>query len=160
MAAFVMVVPGVAGRGLCALAVILAVTLAGLAATVSWAGAPVPFTEEAQARGIDYLVQPLAPYDGWGRGVAFVDLDNDDRADLALIDELRDVVLLELNWCYADCDQSTGPGELDLFDFLCFQGSFVGSESYACDCDTSTGPLVCDLFDFLCFQDAFVGGCP
>ena len=62
--------------------------------------------------------------------------------------------------CYADCDQSTGVGELDLFDFLCFQNSFVGSEPYACDCDTTTGPLVCDLFDFLCFQNAFVGGCP
>jgi len=62
--------------------------------------------------------------------------------------------------CYADCDQSTGVGVLDLFDFLCFQNSFVNSEPYGCDCDTSTGPLVCDLFDFLCFQNAFVGGCP
>ena len=62
--------------------------------------------------------------------------------------------------CYADCDQSTGAGVLDLFDFLCFQNNFVLGEPYACDCDTSTGPLVCDLFDFLCFQDAFVGGCP
>ena len=62
--------------------------------------------------------------------------------------------------CYADCDQSTGAGVLDLFDFLCFQNSFVNSEPYACDCDTSTGAGVCDLFDFLCFQDAFVAGCP
>ena len=45
-----------------------------------------------------------------------VDLDNDGRTDLALIDELDDVVLLELNSCYADCDQSTGPGELDVID--------------------------------------------
>ena len=62
--------------------------------------------------------------------------------------------------CYADCDQSIGPGVLDIFDFLCFQNSFVNSEPYACDCDITTGPLVCDLFDFLCFQDAFVAGCP
>ena len=62
--------------------------------------------------------------------------------------------------CYADCDQSTGAGVLDLFDFLCFQNSFVNGEPYACDCDTTTGPLVCDLFDFLCFQNAFVAGCP
>ncbi len=62
--------------------------------------------------------------------------------------------------CYADCDQSTGPGVLDIFDFLCFQNSFVNSEPYACDCDTSTRPGVCDVFDFLCFQDAFVAGCP
>ncbi len=62
--------------------------------------------------------------------------------------------------CYADCDQSTGVGVLDVFDFLCFQNSFVNAEPYACDCDTSTGPGVCDIFDFLCFQDAFVAGCP
>ena len=61
--------------------------------------------------------------------------------------------------CYADCDTSTGAGTLDIFDFLCFQDSFVNGEPYACDCDTSTGP-VCDIFDFLCFQDAFVAGCP
>ena len=62
--------------------------------------------------------------------------------------------------CYPDCDTSSGVGVLDIFDFLCFQNSFVSSESYACDCDTSTGPLVCDILDFLCFQDAFVSGCP
>lgn len=62
--------------------------------------------------------------------------------------------------CYADCDQSTGAGNLDVFDFLCFQNSFVNGNAYACDCDTSTGIGVCDVFDFLCFQDAFVGGCP
>ena len=72
-----------------------------------------------------------------------------------------EVIVIDLGGdCYADCDQSTGHGVLDLFDFLCFQNSFVAGEPYACDCDTSTGPLVCDLFDFLCFQGAFVGGCP
>ncbi|MCH8270787.1 MAG: hypothetical protein IH985_06205 [Planctomycetes bacterium] len=63
----------------------------------------------------------------------------------------------EIDSCYADCDQS---GTLDIFDFLCFQNSFVNGDSYACDCDTTTRPLVCDIFDFLCFQNAFVGGCP
>ena len=62
--------------------------------------------------------------------------------------------------CYADCDQSTGAGVLDVFDFLCFQNSFVNAEPYACDCDTSTGSGVCDVFDFLCFQNGFVSGCP
>ena len=62
--------------------------------------------------------------------------------------------------CYPDCDLSTGVGIFALFDFLCWQNSFVLGEPYACDCDTSTGPLVCDVFDFLCFQNAFVGGCP
>ena len=56
--------------------------------------------------------------------------------------------------CYPDCDQS---GALDIFDFLCFQNSFVLGESYACDCDPDPA---CDIFDFLCFQNAFVAGCP
>ena len=56
--------------------------------------------------------------------------------------------------CYPDCDQS---GALDIFDFLCFQNSFVLGEPYACDCDPDPA---CDIFDFLCFQDAFVAGCP
>lgn len=64
------------------------------------------------------------------------------------------------NPCYADCDATTGIGVLDIFDFLCFQSSFVAGTSYACDCNTTTGLLVCDVFDFLCFQDAFVSGCP
>jgi Bacterial Ig domain len=72
----------------------------------------------------------------------------------------RSIQILPGQGCYADCDQSTGPGVLDVFDFLCFQNSFVSGEPYACDCDTSTGMGVCDVFDFLCFQDAFVGGCP
>ncbi|MCH7792776.1 MAG: choice-of-anchor B family protein [Planctomycetes bacterium] len=56
--------------------------------------------------------------------------------------------------CYPDCDQS---GTLDIFDFLCFQNSFVLGEPYACDCDPDPA---CDIFDFLCFQNAFVAGCP
>ena len=62
--------------------------------------------------------------------------------------------------CAADCDHSTGRGVLDVFDFLCFQNSFVLGHTFVCDCDTSTGSLVCDIFDFLCFQNAFIGGCP
>ena len=61
--------------------------------------------------------------------------------------------------CYADCDISSGPGTLDIFDFLCFQNAFVASENFACACDLSTGPNTCDIFDFLCFQNAFVAGC-
>jgi hypothetical protein len=55
--------------------------------------------------------------------------------------------------CYADCDDS---GELDFFDFLCFQNAFASGDPYA-DCDDS-GSL--DFFDFLCFQDEFAAGCP
>ncbi len=62
--------------------------------------------------------------------------------------------------CYADCDPITGPGVLDIFDFLCFGNKFAANDPYACDCDTSTGPGVCDIFDFLCFGNAFNKGCP
>jgi len=55
--------------------------------------------------------------------------------------------------CYADC---TGEGNLDIFDFICFQDAFAISEPYA-DC---TGEGTFDIFDFICFQDAFSVGCP
>lgn len=62
--------------------------------------------------------------------------------------------------CYADCDQGTGAGVLDMNDFLCFQDSFITAKPYACNCDNSTGLGNCDVFDFLCYQSAFVAGCP
>lgn len=62
--------------------------------------------------------------------------------------------------CYADCDTSTGPGVLDILDFLCFGNRFAANDPYACDCDTSTGPGICDILDFLCFGNAFSAGCP
>lgn len=62
--------------------------------------------------------------------------------------------------CYPDCDQGTGPGVLDIFDFLCFGNRFNQQDPYACDCDTGTGIGVCDVFDFLCFGNAFHAGCP
>jgi hypothetical protein len=61
--------------------------------------------------------------------------------------------------CYADCDNSSGAGDLDVFDFLCFQDRFIAGDPYACDCDVSGGGGVCDVFDFLCFQDRFIAGC-
>jgi hypothetical protein len=62
--------------------------------------------------------------------------------------------------CYPDCDTQSGPGVLDIFDFLCFGNRFSANDPYACDCDTSTGLGVCDIFDFLCFGNAFSAGCP
>jgi hypothetical protein len=61
--------------------------------------------------------------------------------------------------CRADCDGSTGPGILDVFDFLCFQRRVEQRDPWACDFDTSSGPGTCDVLDFLAFQDAFAGGC-
>ncbi|MCH8269776.1 MAG: hypothetical protein IH985_01005 [Planctomycetes bacterium] len=61
--------------------------------------------------------------------------------------------------CYADFDGSTGPGVLDIFDYLAFQSLYLERDPQACDCDTSSDPGVCDVFDFLCFQAAFTAGC-
>ncbi len=61
--------------------------------------------------------------------------------------------------CYPDCDTTTGPCVLDIFDFLCFGNRFAAGDPYACDCDLSTGAGVCDVFDFLCFGNAFSAGC-
>jgi hypothetical protein len=54
--------------------------------------------------------------------------------------------------CYVGCD---GSGELDVFDFLCFQNLFASGDPVA-DCDESG---VVDYFDFLCFQNAFAARC-
>jgi hypothetical protein len=61
-------------------------------------------------------------------------------------------LLVNNDECYADC---TGEGELDFFDFLCFQNAFANVEEYA-EC---TGEGDFDFFDFLCFQNAFAEGC-
>ncbi len=54
--------------------------------------------------------------------------------------------------CYADCE---GDGDLDIFDFLCFQGEYANQTAYA-DCEQDGD---WDIFDFLCFQGAFANGC-
>ena len=55
--------------------------------------------------------------------------------------------------CYADCE---GDGDLDVFDFLCFQGRYAALDPYA-DCE---GDGDWDIFDYLCFLDQFAAGCP
>jgi hypothetical protein len=55
--------------------------------------------------------------------------------------------------CPADCDAS---GEIDFFDFLCFQTLYVSGDPGA-DCD---GSGAVELADFACFQSAFAAGCP
>jgi len=58
-------------------------------------------------------------------------------------------------FCYADCDRSSGKGNLDVFDFLCFINKFNARDPYGnCDNDGAF-----DLFDFLCFINHFTAGC-
>jgi hypothetical protein len=87
-----------------------------------------------------------------GSCALFADFNGDHRTDMALIDEEQDVILLDLNCRYADCD---GNALLDFFDFLCFQNAFGTGDPYA-NCDGAGG---LDFFDFLCFQNEFAAGC-
>jgi hypothetical protein len=55
--------------------------------------------------------------------------------------------------CFADCD---GNGELNILDFVCYQGLFQSGDPGA-DCD-GNGQL--NILDFVCFQGEFQAGCP
>jgi len=55
--------------------------------------------------------------------------------------------------CIADCD---GNGELNILDFVCYQGLFQAGDPGA-DCN-GDGEL--NILDFVCFQGAFLAGCP
>jgi choice-of-anchor B domain-containing protein len=81
----------------------------------------------------------------------------DDAGDGSIVEAAIDDFRIEEiqcdSVCYADCD---GSGDLDFFDFLCFQDFFSAGEPLA-DCDGSGG---LDFFDFLCFQNEFSAGCP
>ncbi len=67
------------------------------------------------------------------------------------------VMMDDLEWsqgstCYPDCEED---GDLDVFDFLCFQGAYANQDPYA-DCEKDGD---WDVFDFLCFQGQFANGC-
>jgi len=60
--------------------------------------------------------------------------------------------------CYANCDGSTGPPNLNINDFICFQTRFAAADPYA-NCDGSTVPPVLNISDYICFQQKFTAGC-
>ena len=72
-----------------ALIAILAFALCGKMESITRAGDPQPFTEEAAARGINYI--PTQPQ-GFGQGLAFVDLDGDTDPDVILLGRADGVV--------------------------------------------------------------------
>lgn len=61
-------------------------------------------------------------------------------------------ILMFQGACAADCN---GDDALDVLDFVCFQGEWLGQTSTG-DCDANG---VHDILDFICFQSVFQGGC-
>ena len=134
---------------------ITSVVLMGMQSHTRWVSAGVPRRLELSVDQTDSTVRVRLPEN---RNI----LPIGGYLLFAMVDDIpsKARIVQVLGACYADCDQSSGSGVLDVFDFLCFQNSFVSARPYACDCESSTGAGVCDIFDFLCFQNAFVGGCP
>lgn len=83
----------------CASALLVAASLA--------AQDPIPWTEEAIARGAGY--QPVAAEQSYGAGVAFVDLDGDGDDDLVAVGGVR-VGILENDGTGNFIDRSSGNG--------------------------------------------------
>jgi uncharacterized membrane protein len=60
--------------------------------------------------------------------------------------------------CYANCDQSTTPPQLNVNDFVCFLNKFAAGDSYT-NCDGSTRAPILNANDFQCFLNSFAAGC-
>ena len=114
------------------------------------------FSETWEWDGVQWVQRqtPTAPSSRHSHAMAY----DSHRGRTVLFGGRRDSVLFAETWefgLYPDCDQTTGAGTLDIFDFLCFGNKFANNDPYACNCDTSTGQSACDIFDFLCFQNLF-----
>ena len=60
--------------------------------------------------------------------------------------------------CYANCDTSTGPFNLNITDYICFLNRFNAGDPYA-NCDNSTATPTLNVADFICFMNKFGAGC-
>ncbi|MFG0286271.1 MAG: hypothetical protein ACF8R7_17805 [Phycisphaerales bacterium JB039] len=118
-------------------------------------GAPNPVLEPGEVYFIENGGTPELPglFFGLTYDVKAGEIVDPFTGQVQVREEQFDVLIEPDAACYADCDAS---GDLDVFDFLCFQNAFAAGEAYA-DCDAS-GDL--DIFDFLCFQNAMTTGCP
>lgn len=84
----------------------------------------------------------LAAGAAWmGLNTSCVDLNGNGKADDCEVP------------CKPDCELD---GDLDVFDFLCFQGKYSVQDPYA-DFEEDGD---WDIFDFLAFQNAYATGCP
>ncbi len=82
----------------------------------------------------------------------FTTSDNPNNSVVeAAIDTLT-VSTVQCDQCLPDCETD---GDLDVFDFLCFQGKFAQQDPYA----DFEGDGDWDIFDFLAYQNAYSQGC-
>ncbi len=75
-------------------------------------------------------------------------VSDDPEQPVWVVDLMGEVVV----GCAADCE---GDGDLDVFDFLCFQNLFAIEDPYA----DWEGDGDWDVFDFLAYQNAYATGC-
>jgi hypothetical protein len=91
---------------------------------------------------------------GWefGEGVEQIVITGDAFAGFIMLDDME-FTAAGGGKCAADCN---GDGNLDVLDFVCFQGEWQG-QTDAGDCD---GNGSYDILDFVCYQGLFQDGCP
>ena len=84
----------------------------------------------------------------------FETIDNPNNSITeAAVDALKIEGFACVNTCAPDCE---GDGDLDVFDFLCFQNLFALQDPYG-DWEQDGD---WDVFDFLAFQNSYALGCP
>lgn len=86
-------------------------------------------------------------------GSSIVDLTDGDAAEVIFYLDEDGLYAVVEDACSADFNAD---GNLNILDFVAFQGAFV-SQSLRADCDGS-GEF--DVLDFVCYQTAFSAGCP
>ncbi len=124
---------------------------------------PTIFTLRNDTVGNDAaFAHPVAvPTDGTPVALVTGDLDGDGVQDVVALnlgggeapgEEVSVFLAAPRSVCRPDCEQD---GDLDLFDFLCFQQHYVNQDPYA-DFERDGD---WDIFDYLAFLGAFADGC-
>jgi hypothetical protein len=70
-----------------------------------------------------------------------------------------EAVITRVNFCLANCDESTAEPVLNVADFSCFLAKYAAGDPSA-NCDCSTSEPVLNVADFSCFLQKFAAGCP